>query len=145
MRILHILLRYCAFWVYHKFIYHDNKPIHWHLVAAHILFSLTGMMWIRGNVNYWMVVPLLVNCTRIELHTLSYRWNNVGYFILHLVKNIPIWLNFNWAHSLGYSGAYVISILYMDTIAWILYEIRVTTSYYQRLSYTNYLTITTLT
>ncbi len=139
------LIAFLAFWVYHKFIYYDNKPMHKHIIAAHLLFTATGLFGIPGNVNYWLVIPLLINCTRIELYTLPLHTNNVGYFVLHVLKNIPIWLMFHIAHSRGYSGAYLISILTMDTIAWVLYEIRVTTSYHRQLSYTTYLTITTLT
>ena len=139
MRILQVLLTYFAFWVYHKFIYYENKPIYNHMVAAHLMFSLTGLLWVPGNAEYWMVIPLLINCTRIEMY--YHPHHTALYFMFHMMKNIPIWLNFHWAHSEGYSGAYVVSILAMDTIAWILHELRVAIS---PTTYTNYLTIPTL-
>jgi hypothetical protein len=142
-----LILTYFAFFGYQKLIYYKNKPIHEHLVSAHLMFTATGLFWVPGNINYWLVIPLLVNCTRIEMYyeSLAYHWNNIGYFIVHVVKNLPIWLMFHIAHWEGYSGAYLISILIMDTMAWVLWQIKVITAYHNKLSTTNYLTLTTLT
>lgn len=119
-----MIFSFVGFLVYFKYVYHDLIPMHDHIRSAHLLFSLLGLVWVPGNASYLFMFILLFNSTRIELYHVRWHRNNIPYMLFHLVKNLPIALNFHWAHVNNYSGAYTVAILLMDVIAWVLYETR---------------------
>lgn len=128
-------MAFVGFWMYTKLVYHDSMPLYRHLRGAHLLFSLTGMLWVEGEAPYWFVVPLVLNSTRIELYNIRF---NFWYVVMYLVKNSAIALNFHWAYTEKYSGAYVVSVLLMDLMHWLMWELRVR---YRDLEVVDYLSV----
>ena len=118
------MISFLGFWLYFKYVYHDLIPTREHVRSAHLLFSLLDFVWVRGNASYFFMFILWFNSTRIELYHVRWHWNNLPFMLFHLVKNLPIALNFHWAHVNNFSGAYTVAILVMDVIAWVLYETR---------------------
>ena len=115
------------FWVYTKLIYHKSVVDERHLIAAHLVFTvLNTIIWglPTPNLPYWVVVPLLLNSTRIELwyDSIMVHSNNLGYAQLMTVKNamviIPV---FHCADKVNYNSGIVLSILVMDIMHWILH------------------------
>ena len=135
---MRVLFAFVGFWIYYKFIYHSLFPLYKHIRAAHLLYSLTGLLWIQGKASYWIAFLLLLNSTRIELYNISIHPNNTIYVLLHLIKNSPIVLLFHWAHSLGYSGAFTVSVLTMDVMALLMWEAKMR---HWDLKFTTYLDI----
>lgn len=141
MPITKIVFAFLGFWMYQKLIYYDKLFVNTQLRAAHILFAFTGLLWLPNNAPAWTIVPLILNSTRIELFNLTFHVNNTVYFLLHVLKNMPIALCFYWTHSHNHSGAYVVSILFMDLLSLILWELK---TCHRKHIITKYLSIYTL-
>ena len=138
--IIKIAFAFLGFWMYQKLIYYDKLFVNTQLRAAHIMFAFTGILWIPNNAPVWTIVPIILNSTRIELFNLAIHVNNATYFLLHVLKNMPIVLCFYWTHSHNHSAAYVVSILFMDFLSLILFELK---TYHRKYTITKYLSIDT--
>ena len=141
---IQILISFIGFWLYQKLIYYDQLFVFAQLRAAHALFSLSAILWLPGKTPVWVIVPLILNSTRIELFNISICVENIWPFFLYVMKNIPIAICFVWAHSLNYSTSYVVSVLFIDFISTKLWEYRIYHLYHNTFTTTHYLSIATL-
>jgi len=128
--VVHYVLAFFFFWLYAKIIYHRSRVDKRHLILAHFMFSSLNAIFYSMpsfNLPYWVVVPLLLNSTRIELwfESLMIHMNNLGYAQITTLKNalflIPL---FHWADKLNCNATFVLNVLGMDVLHFVLYEIR---------------------
>ncbi len=129
---LSFAISFLMFWLYTKLIYHKSVVEHRHLIAAHFIFIVINpILWDlpTSNLPYWVVVPLLLNSTRIELwyESLMIHANNLGYAQLITLKNaIPIVWVFHCADKVNYNSGVVMSIVLMDVMHWVMHTVHQT-------------------
>ena len=127
---LSVFASWALFYIYTVLVHHKALPMKKHLIAAHTMFAaINGVMWAGPSYNLppWVIIPLLINSSRIELmyFKATVHANNIGFALVVLMKNsIPIGMLFIWANLAGMSAAFVLSILSMDGLFFIMEEVR---------------------
>jgi hypothetical protein len=120
-------ISFALFWAYTKLIYHKSVVDKHHLIAAHFTFTvLNTMLWGLPipNLPYWVVVPMLLNSTRIELwyDSIMVHVNNLGYAQLITLKNaIAIIPLFHCADKVNYNSGVIMSVIVMDIMHWVMH------------------------
>ena len=128
--ILAFFVSFGLFWLYSKLIYSKSVVFHRGLIVSHIMFSaMNSILWSLPSMNlpYWVVIPLMLNSTRIELwyESLMIHANNLAYAQVITVKNaLPIVWMFHCSNKAGVNASFVLSILIMDIIHFMLWSFK---------------------
>lgn len=104
---------------------------------VHCMFSaINAIFWgfPSYNLPYWVLLPLVLNSTRLELwfDSIMIHSNNVAFAVLKCIKNfIPMSVMFYFASTLKANASFVLSILTIDIIYTILWAIKLNEAYFR--------------
>ena len=146
------MVAFCLFWAYSKLIYHKEVPDKRQLMTSHLMFCALNTIFYRlpsFNLPYWVIVPLLLNSTRIELwwESLMIHANNLVYAQMKTLKNaIFMVCLFHCADKYNFNASFVVNILAMDMIHFMLHIFKRHSSWHhpKLILRSSYLTIRTI-